>query len=78
MPEHIPPLSQKELGITGHFRFRKQALTSRPVLQVEVLVRKTRLGTHSIDRTDPIWRDATLQEAVQIQYGTGFIDSPES
>ncbi|MCG3462666.1 hypothetical protein L7G72_12535 [Xenorhabdus bovienii] len=78
MPEHIPPLSQKELGITGHFRFRKQALTSRPVLQVEVLVRKTRLGTHSIDRTDPIWRDATLQEAVQIQYGTGFIDPPES
>ncbi|WP_275379151.1 hypothetical protein [Xenorhabdus bovienii] len=53
-------------------------LTSRPVLQVEVLVRKTRLGTHNMDRTDPLWRDATLQEAVQIQYGTGFIDSSES
>ncbi|MDE9538861.1 hypothetical protein [Xenorhabdus bovienii] len=78
MPEHIPPVNQRELGITGRFRFRAQKLTSRPVLQVEVLVRKTRLGTHSIDRTDPLWRDATLQEAIQIQYGTGFIDPPES
>ncbi|PHM53422.1 hypothetical protein [Xenorhabdus hominickii] len=78
MPEHTPPVRARELGITGRFRFRKQTLTSRPVLQVEVLVRKTRLGTHSIDRTDPIWRDASLQEAIQIQYGTGFIDSPES
>ncbi|CDH07536.1 conserved hypothetical protein [Xenorhabdus bovienii str. oregonense] len=78
MPEHIPPLNQTELGITGRFRFRAQKLTSRPVLQVEVLVKKTRLGTHNMDRTDPLWRDATLQEAIQIQYGTGFIDPPES
>ncbi|WP_426576695.1 hypothetical protein ACP179_20430 [Xenorhabdus stockiae] len=77
MPEHLPPVSEREIGITGRFRFRAQSLTTRPVLQVEVLVRKTRMGTHSLDRTDPIWRDATLQEAIQIQYGTGFIDSPE-
>ncbi|PHM33315.1 hypothetical protein [Xenorhabdus innexi] len=77
MPEHVPPVHEREVGITGRFRFRAQKLTSRPVLQVEVVIRRTRRGIRSFDRTDTTWRDATIQEATQIQYGTGFVKPEE-
>lgn len=74
----IPPICRIEKGLTGNFRFRAKWLTKNPVLEVEVVVHISRFGIHAIDRMTTQWRDASLGDAYQIQYGVGFIQKPKA
>ena len=68
-----------EKGITGRVRGRRQLLTGKPVLQVEVVLEKKTItaGTQVTARQyETAWRDATLSEAFQVEHGVGFIEKP--
>jgi len=58
--------------LTGRFRFRPQRWTLRPVLQVEIAATRKRMQAHELD-SEPttFWRDATLEQAYQLQVNAG-------
>lgn len=68
-----------EKGITGRARGRRQWLTGKPVLQVEVVLEKKTITAGvqvTARRYETAWRDATLSEAFQVEHGIGFIEKP--
>jgi hypothetical protein len=62
-----PPYRNAEIGLTGCFRFRPKKLTGDPVIQVEVQTRRYRIRFSDEDAISTHWRDATFQEAIEIQ-----------
>ena len=67
---HPMPTNITEVGVTGKFRFRRQPLTGKAILQVQVTQRVWRRpSTHfpAIDRESNSGRDATMEEAYSIQ-----------
>ncbi|HHN8581043.1 TPA: hypothetical protein ACRR2I_001516 [Providencia rettgeri] len=70
----LPRYRNHEIGLTGRFKFRRQNLTSLPVLQVEVDIKRSRypLDSPSNDiKTMTGWRDATYEEAIRVQIDYG-------
>lgn len=68
-----------EKGITGRARGRRQLVTGKPVLQVEVVLEKKTITAGvqvTACRYETAWRDATLSEAFQVEHGVGFIEKP--
>lgn len=66
----VPIYRNREIGLTGRFRFRRQMLTGLSVLQVETSIRRFRYP----EPTSQIisgWRDATYEEAIRIQIDYG-------
>jgi len=67
---HPMPMHTDEIGLTGKFRFRRQSLTGKAILQVQTIQHIWRRpSTHfpAIDRESNYWRDATIEEAYSIQ-----------
>jgi hypothetical protein len=62
-----PPYRNAETGLTGRFRFRPKKLTGDPLIQVEVKTRRYRIRFSDEDTISSHWRDATFQEAIEIQ-----------
>lgn len=77
---HKPPTHTvvRDKGITGKFRTRRQWLTGKSVLQVEVVQERETTTCLQVTsrRYNTIWRDATIPEALQVQYGVGFVVVP--
>lgn len=70
----LPIYRNREIGLTGRFKFRRQSLTGLPVLQVEVYIRRSRypIDSQSNDiKTLTDWRDATYEEAIRMQIDLG-------
>lgn len=60
---------RKEEGKTGRIRFRRQAYTGLPVLQVEVSGYSSRYPWRNEGSQDVRWwRDATMEEAYSVQF----------
>lgn len=67
---HPMPMHTDEKDLTGKFRFRRQPLTGKAILQVQITQHIWRRpSTHfpAIDRESNSWRDATMEEAYSIQ-----------
>lgn len=79
---HMPRLmvTEKDFGVTGKARYRRQRITGKMVLQVEVVREKcTVKGIRVYGKEySTYWRDATPDEAIQIATGIGQILVPES
>lgn len=79
---HAPRLmvTETDFGVTGKARYRRQRVTGKMVLQVEVVKEKTTIKGLRIYGKDysTYWRDATLDEAIQISTGIGHIRVPDS
>ncbi|WP_340611646.1 hypothetical protein [Xenorhabdus bharatensis] len=63
----IPPYHNVEIGLTGCFRFRPSKLMGTPIVQVEVKTRRYQIRFSDEDTISIKWRDATFQEAIEIQ-----------
>lgn len=73
-------VTEKDFGITGKARYRRQRVTGKMILQVEVVKEKTTIRGLRVYGKDysTYWRDATLDEAIQITTGIGHIRVPDS
>lgn len=70
----LPRYRDREIGLTGRFKFRRQNLTGLPVLQVEVNIRSSRFPFPTPEdnvRNWTGWRDATYEEAIRVQIDYG-------
>ncbi|WP_265498695.1 hypothetical protein [Providencia rustigianii] len=70
----VPIYRNREIGLTGRFRFRRQMLTGLSVLQVETSIRRFRYPDPTPSNDSQIisgWRDATYEEAIRIQIDYG-------
>ncbi len=68
-----------EIGITGKFRARRQPLTGKAIMQVEVVQEEKRISGIEVTyrRYDTEWRDATPEDAFRVQHGVGLMVKPD-
>lgn len=58
--------------MTGRFRFRPQRWRLRPVLQVEIAATHKVMQARELEsKLITFWRDATLEQAYQLQINAG-------
>ncbi|AVB30063.1 hypothetical protein [Proteus vulgaris] len=70
----VPKYRYTEIGLTGRFRVRRQAITGLSIMQVETELRHSRYPVQIPEpdcRVTTRWRDATYEEAIRIQIDYG-------